>query len=122
MPDNYHFDLTAVPTAPAMQIAFANAPGRKATHWKHDKENNRLILAWHEDAGKDFVPFLGEVRAEDACRMIREWVKLLDYGSEPYHDGDNGASFRIYCEAWGHVGGNHYTFAAIEPEWAEYSK
>lgn len=120
--DNYYFDLIATPTAPAMEIAFANSPGRKATHWKHDKENNRIILAWHENAGKDFIPFLGEVRAEDACQMLREWVRLLDYGGQPDHDGENDKSFRIYCEGWGHVANNDYAFAAIEPRWAMYGK
>ena len=120
--DNTKFDLTAVPLKPALEIAFAGSPSGKATHWKHDKNKNRIILAWHENAGKDFVPFLAPVNAEDAFGLIKGWMDNLAYGSEPDHDGSNGKSYRIYCEDWGHVDHNHYAFAAIEPRWAMYGK
>lgn len=117
--DSFRFDLTDVPIKPAMQIAFA---GNKATHWKHDKENNRILLAWHESTGKDFVPFLTPVTAVHAEFLVNNWLDVLDYGSQPDHDGDNDKSFRIYNESWGFVGNNHYVFAAIAPAWAMYGK
>lgn len=122
MADNTYFDMTAVPLKYALEIAFANSPSRKASHWNHDRENNRIILAWSENAGKEFVPFLTPINAEQALAFFRDWLNVLSYGSQPDHDGENERSFRIYCEDWGYVGHNHYAFAAIEPRWAMYGK
>ena len=122
MADNTRFDMTAVRTKPAMEIAFANAPVGKATHWKHDKENNRIILAWSESAGKDYIPFLAPVTAEQAVELVQDWIKVLDFGTPMDHDGDSEYSFRLYCEDWGLINHNQYAFAAISPAWAHYGK
>jgi len=121
MADNFFFDLHCTPMLPSLEIAFSNAPGKKATHYKKDTEKNRLILAWHESPG--YSELLAPVTAETAEPMVKEWLKeQAVYGSQPDHDGDNGRSWRIYCESWGHVEHNHYAFVAIEPLWAEYGK
>lgn len=119
MSDSTRFDMTDVPRRPALEIAFGS---RTATHWKHDTENNRFILAWTEPKDKGFHPFPAPVDSTQAGHLIEGWLTLLDYGSQPDHDGHNRESFRIYNESWGHVGGLWQAFAAIEPAWAMYGK
>lgn len=122
MSDNYHFDLVCTPLEESLSIAFHGAPGKKATHWKIVPEAKKLLLAWNENAGTDFVPFVSPIDAEAAVKVVKGFLAEQNYGTQPDHDGDNGKSWRIYNEAWGHVGGNPYVFVAIEPVWAEYGK
>lgn len=119
--DNTSFDMTAVPIRPALEIAFACAPGGKASHYK--VYDNKLVFAWHENAGKDFTKLLVPLTAETAVDVVLEWLKTEgEYDSQPDHDGDNGRSFRIYNGSWGYIDHNQYTFVAIEPRWAMYGK
>lgn len=119
--DSTRFDMTDVPIKPALEIAFSNAPGSKATHYR--VHENRLIFAWHESAGPEFTPFLIPLTAETAVDVVSAWIETgAVFGSQPDHDGDNEKSYRIYCEDWGHVDHNHYAFVAIEPRWAMYGK
>lgn len=119
--DNTRFDMTAVPLKPALEIAFASSPGGKASHYKI--YDNKLVFAWHENAGKDFIPFVTPIDKDGAHDVVINWLKhSAEFDSQPDHDGDNGRSFRIYCEDWGHIDHNHYAFVAIEPVWAMYGK
>lgn len=121
MSDSTRFDMTDVPLDAAMKIAFFNAPGGKATHYK--QYDDKLVFAWHESAGKDWIPFLIPLTAETAVQVVRDWVDMTaKFGKQPDHDGDNDKSCRIYCEAWGLVDHNQYAFVAIAPAWAMYGK
>lgn len=124
--DSTWFDMRATPLKPALEIAFNSAPGGKA--WGYKSTKDRLVFAWHESANaqdkdKGFVPFVTPINAEEAEVIVKNWCKeVADYGTQPDHDGDNSRSWRIFCESWGHIDHNHYTFAAVEPYWAEYGK
>lgn len=119
--DNTRFDMTAVLMKPALQIAFACSPSGKATHYK--VYDNKLVFAWNENAGKDFIPFLIPLTAETAVDIVKEWLNNdAVYVSEPDHDGSNSRSYRIWNEAWGLIDHNHYAFVAIEPCWAMHGK
>lgn len=51
------------------------------------------------------------------------WLETAaDYGRQPDHDGDNEKGWRVYNEAWGHVGSSVYAFVAVAPVWAMYGK
>jgi len=143
--DNRVFDVTSEGSLRhVLAIAFANAPGGKATHFlaakmkevityygeptshhraewmEHVDGKPTLILCWHEDRGTSLLPFpLDEQGAEF---WIQEWLKHQDYGREPDHDGDNGKGWRAFCTSWGYVGSRHYAFLAVQPEWACYGK
>lgn len=133
--DNFHFDMTGVPLADALKIAFCGSPGNKAVGWSvldaddtetvegqhgHTSSRKRLVLFWHESGGG--TPLPAPMDAEAAIPFIKAWLAEADYGKQPDHDGDNGKGWRIYNEAWGHVARNHYAFVAIEPEWIMYGK
>lgn len=119
--DSTYFDMRSVPLRPALEIAFSNAPGGKA--WGYKSTPDRLTFAWHESAGKDFVPFVTPVSESQAKQIVQDWInEVAEFSPQPDHDGDNEKSFRIFCEAWGHVDHNYYAFVAIEPYWAQYGK
>lgn len=119
--DNTRFDMTAVSLKPALEIAFECAPGKKATHYR--VYDNKLVLAWHENAGPEFIKFLVPLTAETAVDVVKTWLKdEAEYGRQPDHDGDNGRSWRIWNESWGKIDNNSYAFVAIAPAWAEYGK
>jgi hypothetical protein len=118
--DNFRFDLSCAPLDESLAIAFRGAAGGKATHWRADTDPVRLVLAWHDTPG--FTPLPVPLDAEGAAVFVKAWLAAAEYGPEFDHDGDNGKSWRIYNESWGHVDGCHYAFVAIEPLWAMYGK
>lgn len=121
MSDTTWFDLRATMLEPSLQIAFNTAPGNTA--WGYKSTKDRLVFAWHESAGEGFVPFVTPIIWEEAVSIIKNWCKeVADYGRSPDTDGDSERSWRIFCEDWGFIDHNHYTFMAVEPYWAVYGK
>lgn len=120
--DNFHIDITSSgDLLPAMKIAFEGAAGGKAEAYLIDPEKG-LVLLWHADrqAGETKFPF--KMDAEGAADFARRWLAEQDYGRQPDHDGDNGKGWRLYNEAWSHVGGYSYGFVAVKPAWIMYGK
>ncbi len=107
----------------ALRIAFAHAPGSKATHYAILPDKG-MVFYWHEpESNFKAVALPSEIDVEEAVVLAWAWLtKKADYEGEPDHDGDNGKGYRIYNEDWGHVHGSHYAFVAIEPAWAMYGK
>ncbi len=79
-----------------------------------------LILLWHEE--RDAVPLPYPLELDEAASFVKGWLKRAPFPAEPDHDGSNGKGWRVFNEAWGHVAGHHYAFAAIQPAWAMYGK
>lgn len=117
--DNFRFDMTSRGDA-TLKIALNlfNPPGGKVVGYKAD--NERLVLYWGESTNATKLPF--PMTLDQAADFASGWLEHADFGSEPDHDGDNKPGWRLYCEGWGIVGGDHYAFAAIEPRWAMYGK
>lgn len=134
--DNFSINLTAESKETllkALEIIFNhNAPGGKAVAWKETKiESNPewiganptrplLILLWHKD--QDSIKLPSPLNVRGACELIQNWLNEQDYGHEPDHDGDNGKGFRLFCDHWGHVEGEHYAIIGVTPAWAMYGK
>ena len=145
--DNRTIDVTSEGgehLAMAIRIAFANAPGGKATHYRIVKLKDKisyygeptsrhyenlvedpegdptLILLWHEGRNAIALPYPLEV--DEAIAFVSGWLKNVDRGHQPDHDGDNGHGWRVFTEAWGHVAGEHYAIVGVQPAWAMYGK
>lgn len=122
--DSTWFDMRDVPLKPALEIAFSTSPSNKA--WGYKSTPERLTFAWNLQAqavDSEFVPFVTPIDAERALVVVSDWLReVAKFDGQPDHDGDNGRSCRIFCEAWGYIDHNHYTFAAVEPYWAQYGK
>lgn len=127
--DNFHFDVTSNShLAEIITIAFDGAPGGRAESYRVDQGEGagrpaRLVLGWSEKM-RGALPLPFNLRVDDASafQFVDAWLREQKLDNEPDHDGDNGRAFRIYNESWGKVGGDSYSFVAIEPAWAMFGK
>ena len=79
-----------------------------------------LILLWsHEGIA---VPLPYPLDLEGAYGLVTGWLRQVEYGSEPGHDGSNGRGWRLFTDGWGHVAGHHYGIVGVQPLWAMYGK
>lgn len=131
----------------ALRLVWPSAVGGKATHYKvakyvdkktyylddsgkttghsvkmeeDDKGVPTLILLWHEECSALPLPYHYDLEASTG--LVEGWLKSVDYGREPDHDGYNEKGWRIFTERWGHVAGHHYAIVAVQPSWAMYGK
>lgn len=121
--DNFQIDITAQgkPTLEtALRIAFEHNHG-PAKGYRIDPEKG-LIFLWVVESRPGVVPFPFAMDAVGAADFAWRWLAEQDYGPEPDHDGDNGKGWRVYCEFWGHVGGDWRAICAVQPAWAMYGK
>lgn len=121
--DNFHFDITGATLFDCLNIAWNGSPGRKATHWIIEEREGfpiRLILTWNE--GKNTIPFPAPMTVEDCEPFIMAWLRTIEYGAQPDHDGDNSKGWRVYNESWGRIQNHTYSFVAIEPVWLMHGK
>lgn len=99
---------------------------RKAKSWKFDP-NKGLILQWSNENGTSFPIELSSVMLTE---IVWEWLQSKEAKSMLFegwdanadHDGDNELGFRVYCEDWGHVGGDYSAIIAIRPSYCWYGK
>lgn len=120
MSDNYRFDIQSEGRQHfdiAMQLAFCH----------HDKaiayeitEGHGLVFFWLSDGKATPTPYPFNVQA--ASDFAWHWLQTAPIGKQPDHDGDNGAGFRVWNEAWTHVDGKWQAFVAIKPVWMMYGK
>lgn len=119
--DNFNFDMTSQGAETLKKaLCLFNPPGGKVTGYSVNQEKG-LIFYWADrSANMTKLPFA--MTLEQAADFAAGWLQQADYGDEPDHDGDNGKGWRLYCESWGHVAGDPYAFAAVQPAWAMYGK
>lgn len=97
------------------------ATNLKADGYKFSKDKG-LIITWHT-SGKDVQKFIAPLGSEALAGMICEWleseeaatVNLVGWEQNADHDGNNSKGWRVYCEDWGHVGGDSYAIVAVKP-------
>ncbi|KKM73518.1 hypothetical protein LCGC14_1409660 [marine sediment metagenome] len=88
-----------------------------------------MVIDWtmHGDA----IPFPCGLSAADAARLVWSWLELQPtwkefsfpgWTEDNHHDGHNSKGWRVFCEDWGHVGGNHYSIVAIAPAYLWHGK
>ena len=120
--DNFKIDIVADGTenlGRALLLAFCYCPGKKATHFIHDREKG-LIFLWHKEG--DALPLPAGLTSQEATIIASKWLEETDYPKAPDHDGDNEKAWRVYNEAWGHVAQYHYAICAFKPVWAVFGK
>lgn len=112
----------------ALELVFQQE-GKNTTcrAWKQTKEHG-LILLWSDSSDANAFP--APLSAEECVPMIEKWlasdfaktVELSRFCDNADHDGDNGKGWQVYCEDWGHVGGDHYAICGIKPAYMWYGK
>ncbi len=107
-----------------LKLAFGSS---KVTAWQQT-EDSGLILLWHNEGGNELP---APVDANGVLPLVKQWLdgdfaKKVKFGEmcEKYRGGDvdNEYGWQVYCEAWGHVGGNHYAICGVRPAWAWLGK
>jgi len=102
-----------------MAIAWDNAPGGKATHYRIDPKAG-LILLWGKERDSQALPY--EMNCAAATEFAWGWLQVVDYPPQPDHDGDNGKAWLVYVEDWGHVADLRYAIVGVAPAWEMYGK
>ena len=115
--DNFKIDITSEGDT-QFKTAMTFFRHSKVTGYRVD--GKRLILYWTKS--DKATPMLYEMTLPQAAEFVLGWLSNQDYGREPDHDGDNGKGWRLYNEAWGHIGTEYQAFVAVEPVWAWYGK
>lgn len=117
--DNFQIDITSEGALDAaMRLAF-QSERQRAVGYRIDPEKG-IVLYQYESAV--MTPFPFKMDAAGAADFVKRWLAEADYGPEPDHDGHNEKGWRLYNEAWGHVGGDYKAFVAVKPAWAMYGK
>ena len=81
-----------------------------------------LVLCWSTTDEADNHPIPADLSAEECLPMVKAWlnsddagkVEAGDFEGDDDHDGHNSLGWLVYCEDWGHVGGNRYSICAIK--------
>lgn len=91
-----------------------------------ERKMSRIGAAIPVDAGNEYVnvlPLPYPMDCQATTEFVWNWLQQgADYGKQPDHDGDNGKGYRIFNEAWGHVGNDWRAIIAVQPAWAMYGK
>jgi len=117
-----------------LAIAFAAAPGGRASHWcEHPKFG--LVLFWSSSEEKfqdrPIVPFPHELDAATATNFVWDWLSKIDRKKFQLNDWDRECNdgdvkdekaWRAYVEDWGHVGNSRCAVVAVLPVWAWLGK
>lgn len=96
--------------------------------WKQTKEHG-LILYWLKGASEDRIQMPGKLNVKQCLPVVMAWLdsefaKTVDYneGCGPTVDVTMSDGWQVYCEAWGHVGGDWATICAIKPAFMWHGK
>ena len=117
MPDNFRFNFTSDKNLKEiLDLAFSGSYSGHAVGYairttkplekQHESEwgaspvVTRFILYKSESKKPDFVPFPFKIKSAQVADFVANWLKEVDYGPEPDHDGHNGRGFNVYNESW----------------------
>lgn len=145
--DNRSIDLTSEgheALSLALKLMWDSVPGGFATHFKivklratnvywgnptshhevrlepDDTGVPTLILFWTAASGAEQFAYPHDL--ERTNEFVKGWLKSVEYGPEPDHDGDNGKGWRVFTDFWGQIAGASSSIVGIQPAWAMYGK
>ncbi len=131
MMDNRQFNVNGEGKAmflATMKLAFEQSGHVQAKGYFIDPKFGMVFL-WHNDACSSSATNLpAPFNAEDSTNFAWAWlqsepdIECKDWDADDDHDGSNGLGWRVYCENWGHVAGNHYAIIAVKPAYLWFGK
>lgn len=110
-----------------LQLAFKQSGNEVCKAWRQTPENG-LVLEWWEKEGNNPLP--SPLTAEQCLPIAENWLSG-DFAKKVQpdarcvdlkHDGHNSLGWQVYCEEWGHVGGEHTAICAIRPAFIWHGK
>lgn len=111
----------------ALKLALIQSGNRGFASWIVDPKKG-LLLCWTDVEGaNNFITNLSAAQVVDqvAVWLTTDEAKRIPKGDmcdNADHDGDNEMGWQVYCESWGHVGGNRYAICAVRPAYLWYGK
>lgn len=114
--------------AAALDLAFKQDSYSKTCSAFSETKDSGLILLWCKGQGQNDLP--ADLDSAACVDFVLKWlvsdfakeVKLSKWCENHDHDGHNSDGWQVYCEDWGHVGGNHYSICAIKPAFMWHGK
>lgn len=102
-----------------LKLALEQEGGKKFNAWKVDPRKG-FVLSWCYKEGSNKFPVPLDV--DSVAKIVWEWLKsdeaksieVTGWDEDADHDGDNSVGWRVYCEDWGHVGGDYSAVCAIK--------
>lgn len=95
-----------------------------------DKDKGLILLMYVDERNKNHNKFIAPLGADSLASMITEWLQTDEAKAIPPqrwdndcdHDGSNSLGWRVFCEDWGHVGGEHGAIVGIRPVFLWHGK
>lgn len=89
-----------------------------------------FVLLWHANTNSGATAFPVPMEPEEVAPLVMRWLETPEaqemacegWDKDEDHDGSNDRGWRVYCEDWGHVGGESYAICAIRPVFLWYGK
>jgi hypothetical protein len=112
----------------ALELAFKQEGNNTTCSSFIESKEHGLVLVWCRGQGDHDLP--ADLCADECADFICKWlesdfaktVKPSEWCGNADHDGHNSDGWQVYCEDWGHVGGNHYSICAIKPAYMWHGK
>lgn len=112
----------------ALELVFLQEGDHARCHAWVESKTHGLILLWTDAEESNRLP--APLTASECLPLIERWlqsdfakeVQLSDFCQDDDHDGHNSEGWQVYCEAWGHVGDNHYAICGIKPAFMWHGK
>ena len=115
----------------ALKLAFEQRrEGQTCKGWIFDKDKGLIFLWFCEDKEKQSFKLPSKLTAEQCFPLVLGWLnsemagqmRYEEWDADADHDGSNSRGWRVYCEDWGHVGGNPYAICAVRPAFLWHGK
>lgn len=116
--DNFRLNITyegKEELQKSMEIAFR---GYKAEAYAIIPKKGMAFFCYIPNNCNNIVKLPFKMDAKTAADFAFNWLKEVEYGREPDHDGSNGKGWRLYTEGYSLDG----SICVVTPEWAEYHK
>ena len=108
---------------------------KKVTHYVAgvDRDNVPFLsLLWGDHKRGEALPLIAPLDDADAIALqVQSWLKTVEYGRQPDHDGDNSKGFRLLgakgpamypADSWRSCDWDFYSVLTVQPKWIEYGK
>ena len=133
--DNRVFNVNGSKTSAleaTLELAFDQDYGHTAKGYTiHPKYG--MILHWTDEKNDAYKPFPTPLSAKEVTPLVIAWLKqefeakvptveLTGWDIDEDHDGHNSRGWRVYCEAWGHVGDMWSAIVAVTPAYMWHGK
>lgn len=113
----------------ALELVFAQkGKGTRCKAWQVTKKG--LVLLWYPGDGATPLPASNGMAAAEVLSMVLSWlssvdlkdIEMTDWDENCDHIEHRSMGWRVFCEGWGHVGGDSGAICAVKPAFMWHGK